>query len=139
MKNKLTLALSLLILFSICFLYSDETVRDRNNDGNPDEWIGKNSEGNEVIKTDNNYDGNIDYILEIDNIGNKIAESVDHNHDSEMDNFYYYENGVLVRQEVDSNYNGNIDIKVFLDKGIYIIRIERDKNHDGEFEYIKKY
>ena len=56
-----------------------------------------------------------------------------------MDDFYYYKNGVLERQEIDTNFDKNIDVWVYLEEGIYIIKIERDKNHDGVIDYTKKY
>ena len=56
-----------------------------------------------------------------------------------MDDFYFYENGVLVRHEIDSNFDSLPDIWVYLDEGVYIKRIERDKDFDGTPDFVKQY
>ncbi len=122
------------------FLYgASGASKDRNNDGEPDQWYEFSSGGNEVVRSDNNFDGVVDYELEYDSSGLKIMESEDFNNDGEMDDFYYYENGVLVRHEVDTNFDSKPDLWVYLDKGVYIERIERDKDFDGVPDIIKKY
>lgn len=142
MKKSLKFAsASLFFVIPAILLFSAaaETAIDRNNDGKPDRWVTTLPDGGQIIKSDNSYDGKVDYILEIDNAGSKVFEQVDFNHDGEMDDFYYYKNGVLERQEIDTNFDKNIDVWIYLEEGIYIIKIERDKNHDGVIDYTKKY
>ena len=119
-----------------CKLVNEE---DRNKDGKIDRWTYLKSDGGYIVKSDNNYDGVADFVLETDKRGNKMYEEMDFNYDGEMDNFYYYTNGALVRQEIDSNFDGKIDIWIYLDQGIYITKIERDKDFDGKVDYVKKY
>ena len=83
------------------------------------------------LTLDRNGDGSIDYAVMIDDRGYKVREAVDFNHDGRMDDFYFYSNDVLQRQEIDSNYDGRIDIWIYLRSGVYISRWERDRNHDG--------
>jgi hypothetical protein len=142
MRHYRKLILFLLLFFTAFSIFCDEKLintEDRNKDGKPDRWTYLKPDGGFIIKSDNNHDGIIDYILETDKAGNKIYEAMDFNYDGEMDNFYYYQNGVFVRQEIDSNFDGNIDIWIYNEKGMYITKIERDKDHDGVIDYVKKY
>lgn len=98
------------------------------------EWDG------DVLKRmllDTSGNGKVDYIVNYNKAGQKILEEMDYNGDGSMDDFYYYENEVLVRREIDSNYDGRIDIWVYLTEGMYIRRYERDTNFDGEPDQIK--
>jgi hypothetical protein len=135
-KHLIILALS---VFCFILLSASDTAIDRNNDGNPDRWYEISSDGNEVVKSDNNYDGIVDYELEYDEHGRKIREEEDFNSDGEMDDFYYYEHGVLSRHEIDSNFDSLPDIWVYLDEGVYIKRIERDRDFDGKADLVKDY
>jgi hypothetical protein len=56
-----------------------------------------------------------------------------------MDDFYYYERGQLIRQEVDTNFDGRIDVWVYLHEGLYIKSYERDSDYDGEIDLVKEY
>lgn len=120
-------------------LLADEIPEDRNSDGNADRWTQDAGDGKQTIKSDNNYDGTVDYLIEIDKKGNKIYEEFDFNFDGEMDDFYFYTKGVLQRQEIDSNFDGNIDVWTYLDKGVYILKIERDTDYDGKIDFTKEY
>ncbi len=131
--------LILLLLFSAFPALSTGQGKDTNGDGVPDQWIIQEEEDITCVKTDRNYDGTVDYIYRFNSAGNKVEELVDYNHDGEMDDFYYYSRGVLVRQEIDSNYDGKIDIWVYLKEGIYVERFERDEDYDGEVDVVQKY
>ena len=48
-----------------------------------------------------------------------------------MDDFYFFEAGKLIRQEIDSNFDSDIDIWVYMKDGIYIHRYEMDTDFDG--------
>lgn len=120
-------------------LLANEIPEDINGDGNFDRWTQNTSDGKQTIKSDNNYDGIVDYLIKIDEVGNKIYEEFDFNFDSKMDDFYFYENGVLRRQEIDNNFDGNIDVWIYLEKGIYISKIERDADYDGKIDFTKEY
>ncbi|MDX9801927.1 MAG: hypothetical protein RBT69_11400 [Spirochaetia bacterium] len=135
-----TLAAAAFFVFLLpLYCSADESGIDRNKDGKADRWIEARQSGGQIVSSDNNYDGVIDYILEIDEFGNKIYEETDFNLDGSMDDFYFYSNGVLVRQEIDTNYDNKIDIFIYLEKGIYITKVERDKNFDGIIDYTKQY
>ncbi len=121
------------------FCHAAESESDRNKDGRPDRWIETLSGGGELVKSDNNYDGIVDYQLEMDSSGNKVSEEIDFNLDGSMDDFYFYKTGVLIRQEIDTNYDGKPDVWIYLEKGIYIVNVERDKDFDGVVDYTKKY
>lgn len=97
------------------------------------------SNGAGWIVGDTNGDGRIDYALKLNDVFRKEMEAVDTNHDGRMDNFYFYRNEVLVREEIDSNHDGRIDLWVFLTGGIYIERYERDTNHDGVIDLVRRY
>jgi hypothetical protein len=56
-----------------------------------------------------------------------------------MDTFYFYDSGVLIRQEVDSNYDGKIDIWIYLYKSIYISKYEVDTDFDGKADKVVDY
>jgi hypothetical protein len=91
------------------------------------------------LEIDSNGDGQIDHIMLLNKRGDKIYEELDYNHDSEMDDFCYYQNGALVREETDSNYDGMIDIWLFLYRGIYVERYMRDMDFDGAIDVTKEY
>lgn len=91
------------------------------------------------IEMDLNEDGVIDYVLVNDAKGLPEHEEYDYNLDGEMDDFLYYEKGVLVREEIDSDYDGKIDIWVHLAEGKYIVRWERDLDGDGKPDQLQDY
>ena len=64
---------------------------------------------------------------------------MDFNHDGMMDDFYFYANDVLIREELDTNYDGAIDLWVFLHRGVYVERYERDTDFDGIPDIVKDY
>lgn len=88
---------------------------------------------------DRNNDGVTDYALRLDDSGEKKYEAVDHNHDGIMDNFYFYSQGLLKRQEIDTNFDGNIDLWVFMDDGVHVKGFDRDTNHDGQVDLVRRY
>jgi len=88
------------------------------------------------ILVDRNGDGKIDYALKQDKNGTKICEAFDCNYDGRMDNFYFYETGVLARQEIDTKFVGKIDLWVYLYQGVYISAYER-ANSDGVLSLVK--
>ena len=96
-------------------------------------------EGGETIEMDSNDDGSVDYLMRTSSKGEKSAEVLDYDHNGEMDDFYYYEEGVLISRAIDSNADGRIDIWVYLDEGVYVKRYERDVDYDGEIETVKDY
>lgn len=91
------------------------------------------------ITGDTNNDGRTDYALKLDDRGQKRFEAVDHNNDGMMDNFYYYRNGVLSRQEIDTNYDGRIDLWIHMYDGVRVRGYDRDTNHDGVPDLIRRY
>ncbi|MFO7849667.1 MAG: hypothetical protein R6V67_06880 [Spirochaetia bacterium] len=96
-------------------------------------------EGEETIELDTNDNDSVDYLYKTHGSGEKRAEALDYNHDGTMDDFYYYNEGVLQRREIDSNNDGKIDIWVYLDEGVYVSKFERDENHNGEIDVEKNY
>jgi len=111
---------------------------DSNNDGRADQWF-EITEGHiEKVSMDRNFDTLVDYNVEYDLQHRKIYEELDFNHDGEMDDFYFFEEGKLIRQEIDSNFDGRIDVWVYLD-GLYIHKYEMDSDFDGTIDMIKNY
>jgi len=111
---------------------------DSNSDGQVDQWF-EITEGHiEKVSMDRNFDTLVDYNVEYDLQNRKVYEEMDFNHDGKMDDFYYYEEGKLIRQEIDSNFDGEIDVWVYLD-GMYIRKYEMDSDFDGEIDVIKDY
>jgi len=91
------------------------------------------------LTSDRNGDGTIDYAVLVDDRGYKIQEAMDYNYDGWMDDFYFYTNNVLQREELDSNFDGVIDIWVYLHRGVYIRMWERDRDFDGVIDSRKDY
>jgi len=113
---------------------------DTNNDGKTDIWVEELAEDGYIISTDTSYDGNIDSKLVMDKMKLTTYEESDFNLDGVMDNFYYYENGFIIRQEVDSNYDQMIDVWVYItNDGTAIYRYEKDIDYDGKVDKIKDF
>ncbi|MFP4065981.1 MAG: hypothetical protein ACLFRR_00385 [Spirochaetaceae bacterium] len=93
----------------------------------------------EWMTDDRNDDGNTDYAVRVNDDLEKEREAVDYNHDGLMDDFYFYENEVLVRQEIDSDHSGAIDLWIFVRDGAYIERYEQDTTGDGYPDVIEDY
>ena len=111
---------------------------DSNSDGQADQWYEVSAGRIEKVSMDRNFDTVIDYNVEYDLQNRKIYEELDFNHDGEMDDFYFYEEGKLIRQEIDSNFDGKIDVWVYLD-GMYIHKYEMDRDFDGVIDVRKDY
>ncbi|GEM_PF-2836645 len=94
--------------------------------------------GSPWITDDRNGDGQVDYAVLFNEYFEKVIEAVDYGHDGLMDDFYYYHEGNLVRQEIDTNHDGAVDLWIYLD-GAYVERWERDTNHDGKPDQVREY
>ncbi len=105
----------------------------------PDQYFDVSEYDDTWITSDRDEDGRIDYALRLTERLQKDREAVDFNYDGSMDDFYFYANEVLVRQEVDTNFDGRIDLWVFLYRGVYVERYERDTDFDGMPDVIKDY
>lgn len=88
---------------------------------------------------DQNADGSYDYAIKRDKKLRNEAEAYDFNFDGQFDDFYLYDEGVLVRREVDSNFDGLIDLWVYLKNGSYIRGFEKDSDFDGILDKVKLY
>ena len=129
-----------LILIIIPFWVFADYSLDSNKDGTFDIWVEELLEDGYIIWADNNHDGNIDSKLALDSSKLTLFEETDYNLDGIMDNFYYYEEGYVVRQEVDSNYDQKIDVWVYIvNKGKSISRYEKDLNFDGIIDKVKEF
>jgi hypothetical protein len=111
---------------------------DSNKDGQMDQWYETGEGGVFVLLSDRNFDGTADYEVRYDAQNRKISEKMDFNHDGSMDDFYFYQEGRLVRQEIDTNFDGAVDVWVFLD-GVYVLGYERDKDFDGVVDLVKRF
>ncbi len=111
---------------------------DSNRDGQDDQWFEITDGRIEKVSMDRNFDSFVDYTVEYDLQHRKIYEELDFNHDRMMDDFYFFEEGKLIRQEIDSNFDGMIDVWVYLD-GLYIHKYEMDSDFDGVIDVIKDY
>jgi hypothetical protein len=131
--------LVLLFLVAVPFVQgSPGRMVDSNDDGMADQWYEVSDGRVEKVSMDRNFDARIDYNVEYDIQHRKVYEELDFNHDGRMDDFYFFEEGKLVRQEIDSNFDGVVDIWVYLD-GMYILKFEMDKDFDGTIDVIKDY
>ena len=104
-----------------------------------DQFFDVSCYGDEWMTDDRNEDGRLDYAVRVTEDLMKDREAVDFNHDGMMDDFYFYANEVLQRQEIDTNYDGAIDLWVFLREGVYVERYERDTDYDGYPDVVKDY
>ena len=93
--------------------------------------------GDEWITDDRSGDGLIDYALKLDDDMEKALEAADYDKDGAMDDFYFYRNGVLYRQEIDQNNDGRIDLWIYLSEGVYVTGYERDSDFDGVIDSVK--
>lgn len=91
------------------------------------------------LTADRDGDGRVDYAVQVDERGRKLREAMDFNLDGLMDDFYFYSNDVLQRQEVDSNFDQAIDIWIYMWRGVYVRKWERDTDHDGLVDIIRDY
>lgn len=132
--------LILFIMLSFCTsLFANYTV-DSNSDEDIDIWVEELEGGNVIISRDTNFDGKVDSKLEMDAKSLSIYEESDFDLDGAMDNFYYYENGIIIRQEVDSNYDNKIDVWVHIvNEGKTISRYEKDLDYDGVIDKVKDF
>lgn len=122
------------------FMLMANYTLDTNNDGKIDIWVEELAEDGYIISTDTSYDGNIDSKLVMDKMKLTTYKESDFNLDGVMDNFYYYENGYIIRQEVDSNYDQMIDVWVYItNDGTAIYRYEKDIDYDGKVDKIKDF
>ncbi len=130
----IALVLSLLVLASVAGEdESTDAVLDSNGRFDPaaytDGWL----------TADRDNDGRVDYAVRVDERGYKLREAMDYNLDGRMDDFYFYNNDVLQRQEVDSNFDRAIDIWIYIWRGVYVRRWERDTDHDGVVDLTRDY
>ena len=132
--------ISAFLVLSICVtLFADYSL-DSNNDGNEDIWVEELSNDGVIISRDTDHDGSVDTKLAIDKMKLSQFEETDYNLDGIMDNFYYYEDGFVIRQEVDSNYDQRIDIWVHItNKGKSISKYEKDLDFDGIVDKVKEF
>src|SRR4030042_231422 len=98
----------LFILFLACAVLASalsEYAFDSNKDGQPDKWYIYEDGYVNIEKSDLNFDGKVDFIVEFDKRGKKKYEELDNNFDGKMGTFYYYEKGIAVKNTIDSNYD----------------------------------
>jgi hypothetical protein len=136
MKAAILIILSLFTPGTICA--SPGRAVDSNSDGQADQWYEVSAGRIEKVSMDRNFDSVIDYNVEYGLGHQKVYEEMDFNHDGQMDDFYYFEEGKLIRQEIDSNFDGAVDVWVYLD-GLYILKYEMDSDFDGSIDLIKDY
>lgn len=135
-KKGIIIVLFLVLSF---FVYADYSL-DSNSDGKLDVWVEELAQDGYIISTDKNHDGKIDSKLALDRMNLSVLEETDYNLDGIMDNFYYFDNGFVVRQEVDSNYDQKVDIWVYItNDGKSISKYEKDLDFDGEVDKIKEF
>jgi hypothetical protein len=90
-------------------------------------------------RADSNFDGEVDSLVRYGAGGAVAYEEYDFNMDGIMDDFYFYEKGLMVRREVDSNFDASVDLWIYLVQGTYIARMERDTDFDGTVDVTRDY
>jgi hypothetical protein len=133
-----TLLALICMLLPVAAAFPTEYAFDSNKDGKPDKWYGYENNRVQWEKTDLNFDGTVDDVVEFDENGKPKYEKIDNNFDGKFDTFYTYDKGKLVLEEIDSNYDGAIDIRIHMD-GIYVLSYEQDTNFDGTFDKTKMF
>lgn len=92
------------------------------------------------MELDSNGDGRKDYSVRTDlDSGEKMMEVLDFNHDGKMDDFYFYDAGILRERAIDSNFDGLVDIWVYIEGGVYIAYYEKDTDFDGKMDKLRRY
>lgn len=129
----------LLTTFTFTFLGAQAVERDRDIDEDTPRIFNVEDYDSSWITGDTSGNGNIDYALKLDENGRKRFEVADFNNDGLMDDFYYYRNEVLVREELDTNYDGRIDLWIFMHDGVRVERYERDTNFDGTADLVRDF
>ena len=128
----------MILLTAFCFSAAAAS-NDEQQEEDPVQSAGKDQNGITSITSDRDNDGSIDYVLQFDENGTKVYEELDFNFDGEMDDFYFYKEGVLSKREIDTNYDENVDVWVYLHEGVYIERYERDLDYDGTVDQVKDF
>ncbi|MFW5728773.1 MAG: hypothetical protein ACOCYG_03845 [Spirochaetota bacterium] len=105
----------------------------------PDLYYDVEKYGDDWVLGDRNNDGSVDYAVYLDEDLLKTREVMDFNNDGLMDDFYFYENEVLVRQELDTNYDGAVDLWIHMHEGVYVRKWVRDTDYDGIPDVTKDY
>lgn len=88
---------------------------------------------------DRDGDGLFDFAVILDEDGFRDREALDYNRDGWMDDFYFYERDVMVRQIVDTNYDQRPDLWIYIYHGVYVERYERDTDYDGLVDLVRDY
>ena len=136
---KITTLVVLLVCVAAWGYGSSQNEADTNNDGKVDQWMEYPEEGVTLMKFDRDFDGIIDYAVKVDEMGNKLYEELDYDYDGFMDDFYFYNTGVLIRREVDTNFDRAVDLWVYITEGVYVERYERDTDYNGEVDLVKNF
>ncbi len=111
-----------------------------NPDENSGEYIFPVSEYYESWqRIDRNNDGKIDHAVQFGKEDKKLREALDYNYDGFMDDFYVYEDGILIKEMLDTNFDHKVDLWVYISEGMYIVKYERDTDFDGEIDEKKDY
>jgi len=131
-------ARSYTIIVGVLILLSPGLVFANNDEEAPDPTM-LSAYDSGWLTSDRDEDGRIDYAVQVDERGYKIREALDFNYDGHMDDFYFYSNNVLQRQEIDSNFDRMIDIWIYMWRGVFVRRWERDTNFDGSVDLIRDY
>ena len=85
-----------------------------------------------VIKSDRNYDGNIDRIEYYDEKGGITKVEVDTTGDGKMNEWMFYEGGIPNKVERDLNRDGKADTFLTYDKKGQLVKTETDTTGDGK-------
>lgn len=137
--NRLFLIIAI-FLTAAGLLWSLDTYElDNNGDGVSDQWVEAESGRLVSAAMDTDHSGTVDHTVRYDKEERKLYEEIDFNKDGAMDDFYYYEAGLLQRREIDSNYDGAVDVWIYMAEGQYISWYRRDTDYDGEADVEKHY
>jgi hypothetical protein len=127
------------ILYVVGTLGAQERVPRNESGEEPDLVFEMEAYGENWITGDTNDDGVVDYAALLDEDLLKTHEVMDFNKDGLADDFYFYENEVLVREELDTNYDGAVHLWIYMHDGVSVERWERDTDYDGTPDFVRNY
>jgi antitoxin component YwqK of YwqJK toxin-antitoxin module len=107
-------------------------AKDRDGDGQPDQWVFENNGKKTRTAFDDDGDGRPDRTEYYDTDGEDVARvEQDTDGDGAPDSWVLHENGKISQRRADTNHDGQVDSWTFYDERGQIIRQAQDLDGDG--------